>query len=131
LESDASSRDTAAQGARFYNEAKRLLDKEEGRITLATAQGLGVLWIWYVPLACQNWPLLKYSSASMTRKDRHGWIHQSQLAYAVQELFPSITAPKNAADEALDLARAVNVTIWGLFNIAMYAMPCLLPVPDG
>ncbi|GFF42399.1 hypothetical protein IFM58399_06596 [Aspergillus lentulus] len=103
LDSDASSRDAAAQGARFYNEAKRLLDKEEGRITLATAQGLGVLWI----------------CASMTRKDRHGWIHQSQLAYAVQELFPSITAPKDADGEALDLARAANVTIWGLFNIAM------------
>ncbi|KMK59614.1 C6 transcription factor, putative [Aspergillus fumigatus Z5] len=96
LESDA-------QGARFYNEAKRLLDKEEGRITLATAQGLGVLWI----------------CASMTRKDRHGWIHQSQLAYAVQELFPSITPPKDVDGEALDLVRAANVTIWGLSNIAM------------
>ncbi|KAF4283405.1 hypothetical protein KXX16_007462 [Aspergillus fumigatus] len=96
LESDA-------QGARFYNEAKRLLDKEEGRITLATAQGLGVLWI----------------CASMTRKDRHGWIHQSQLAYAVQDLFPSITPPKDVDGEALDLVRAANVTIWGLSNIAM------------
>ncbi|RHZ47722.1 putative C6 transcription factor [Aspergillus thermomutatus] len=103
LESDASSRDAAAQGARFYNEAKRLLDKEEGRITLATAQGLGVLW----------------TCAFKTRKDRHGWIHQSQLAYAVQELFPSITAPRDADGDALDLARAANVTIWGLFNIAM------------
>ena len=112
-----------AQGARFYNEAKRLLDKEEGRITLATAQGLGVLWIWYVSLACQCRPLLKYPSASMTRKDRHGWIHQSQLAYAVQDLFPSITPPKDVDGEALDLVRAANVTIWGLSNIAMYAMP--------
>jgi hypothetical protein len=58
----------------------------------------------------------------MTRKDRHGWIHQSQLAYAVQELFPSITAPENGDGDAHDLARATNVTIWGLFNIAMYAM---------
>ncbi|RLL94262.1 hypothetical protein CFD26_101717 [Aspergillus turcosus] len=103
LESDASSREAAAEGARFYNEAKRLLDKEEGRITLATAQGLGVLW----------------TCASMTRKDRHGWIHQSQLAYAVQELFPIIAAPRNADGEAHDLSRATNVTIWGLFNIAM------------
>lgn len=67
----------------------------------------------------------------MTRKDRHGWIHQSQLAYAVQELFPIIAAPRNADGEAHDLARATNVTIWGLFNIAMYAMKCFLSVPDG
>lgn len=39
--------DAASKGARFYEEAKRLLDKEEGRITLPTVQGLGVLWAWY------------------------------------------------------------------------------------
>jgi hypothetical protein len=30
----------------LYEEAKRLLDKEEGRISVPTVQGLGVLWMW-------------------------------------------------------------------------------------
>lgn len=30
----------------FYMEAKRLLDKEEGRISLPTVQALSVLWMW-------------------------------------------------------------------------------------
>ncbi|EAW12869.1 putative C6 transcription factor [Aspergillus clavatus NRRL 1] len=92
-----------AQGARFYNEAKRLLDKEEGRYTLVTAQGIGVLW----------------TCAFMNRKDRHGWIYQSQLAYAVRELSQSTTAPSPADKDALELSQVTNLTIWGLFNIAM------------
>jgi hypothetical protein len=33
------------QRSLLYDEAKRLLDKEEGRICLQTVQGLGVLWL--------------------------------------------------------------------------------------
>jgi hypothetical protein len=30
----------------LYTEARRLLDKEEGRISLPTVQALSVLWMW-------------------------------------------------------------------------------------
>ncbi|GKZ24284.1 hypothetical protein AbraIFM66951_011192 [Aspergillus brasiliensis] len=95
--------DAASKGARFYEEAKRLLDKEEGRITLPTVQGLGVLW----------------TCASMTGRDRQGWIHRGQLAYAVQELSQknSVLA-SNADEDTLRLVRVINGTVWGLFNVA-------------
>lgn len=35
--------DMASKGARYYHEAKQLLEDEEGRITLTTVQGLGLL----------------------------------------------------------------------------------------
>jgi len=37
---------------RFYGEAKRLYEQEEGNVTLTTMQGLGVLWTWYVKISC-------------------------------------------------------------------------------
>ncbi|KAL4894869.1 hypothetical protein BDV59DRAFT_175146 [Aspergillus ambiguus] len=100
--------DVASKGAHFYDEAKRLLDKEEGRITLPTVQGLGILW------AC----------ASMTGRDRQGWIYRSQLAYAVQELAQkhSFLASK-ADDDTLRTVRVIHNTLWGLFNIStMHAL---------
>jgi hypothetical protein len=36
--------DLSSKGTQYYEEAKRLLEKEEGRITLPTVQGIGVLW---------------------------------------------------------------------------------------
>ncbi|RAL03229.1 putative C6 transcription factor [Aspergillus ibericus CBS 121593] len=95
--------DPSSKGARFYEEAKRLLDKEEGRITLPTVQGLGVLW------AC----------ASMTGRDRQGWIHRGQLAYAVQELLQKNSVLAADADEdTLRMVPVINRTVWGLFNIS-------------
>lgn len=45
-EACAKAEDPTTRGSHFYDEAKRLLDKEEGRISLPTVQGLGVLWTW-------------------------------------------------------------------------------------
>ncbi|KAK1148200.1 hypothetical protein N8T08_010846 [Aspergillus melleus] len=102
-EACAKAEDPTTRGSHFYDEAKRLLEKEEGRITLPTVQGLGVLW----------------SCASMTGRDRQGWIYRSQLAYSVQELSHtySVLAPK-ADEDTLRMARVISNTHWGLFNIA-------------
>ncbi|KAF5856375.1 hypothetical protein ETB97_007477 [Aspergillus alliaceus] len=95
--------DPSSKGAHFYDEAKRLLDKEEGRITLPAVQGIGVLW----------------ARACMTGQDRQGWIYRNQLAYSAHELSQkySLLASKVDEDE-LRMARIVNSTNWGLFNCA-------------
>ncbi|KAH8432729.1 putative C6 transcription factor [Aspergillus melleus] len=102
-EACAKAEDPTTRGSHFYDEAKRLLEKEEGRITLPTVQGLGVLW----------------SCASMTGRDRQGWIYRSQLAYSVQELSHTYSVLAHKADEdTLRMARVISNTHWGLFNIA-------------
>ncbi|KAF9895330.1 hypothetical protein FE257_000234 [Aspergillus nanangensis] len=80
--------DVSSKGAHFYTEAKRLLDKEEGRISLATVQGIGLLW------ACQ----LAYAAQELALKH-------------------SVLASK-ADEDTLSMARVINNASWGLFNIA-------------
>ncbi|PYH88014.1 C6 transcription factor [Aspergillus ellipticus CBS 707.79] len=95
--------DLASKGASFYEEAKHLLFQEMGRITLPTVQGLGVLW------AC----------ASMTGRDRQGWIHRGQLAYTIQELAQKNSVLAADADEdTLRRVHVINRTVWGIFNVA-------------
>ncbi|KAJ5577990.1 uncharacterized protein N7459_006954 [Penicillium hispanicum] len=38
-----------SRGLHFYKEAKRLLDQEEGKVTAAYVQGMGVLYVWPPP----------------------------------------------------------------------------------
>ncbi|KAL4778539.1 hypothetical protein BJX76DRAFT_132127 [Aspergillus varians] len=88
----------------FFEEAKRLLDKEEGRISLPTVQGLGVLW----------------KCASITGRDRQAWISGGQLAYSVREVSQASANPSSEAEsDATSMATIVNHTNWGLFNLAM------------
>ncbi|KAL4885816.1 hypothetical protein BJY04DRAFT_117494 [Aspergillus karnatakaensis] len=87
----------------LYEEAKRLLDKEEGRTSLQTTQGLGVLWM----------------CSLLTGRKRQGWISRGQLSYNLQEI--SLNSPhlsENDPDSAC-MARVVNHTYWGIFNLAM------------
>ena len=39
---------TWSRGLHFYKEAKRLLDLEEGKLTVSFVEGLGVFYVWYV-----------------------------------------------------------------------------------
>ncbi|RAH67887.1 putative C6 transcription factor [Aspergillus aculeatinus CBS 121060] len=95
--------DAASKGVHFYEEAKRLLDQEAGRITLPTVQGLGILW----------------SCAARTGRDRQGWIYRNQLAYALQELLQeSSTLATNPDLDTLRMVHGLNRTVWGLFNVA-------------
>ncbi|KAL4946526.1 hypothetical protein BDV06DRAFT_86936 [Aspergillus oleicola] len=90
----------------FYEEAKRLLDKEEGHISLPTVQGLGVLWM----------------CSCLTGRDRQAWIRGSQLAYSLRELSQAssnMPAEPGSDSDAVCMARTVNHTNWGLFNLAM------------
>ncbi|KAL2862409.1 putative C6 transcription factor [Aspergillus lucknowensis] len=104
--------DLASKRTQFYEEAKRSLDKEEGRIRLPTVQGLGVLWI----------------CASITGRDRQGWISRGQLAYSLQEL--SLTSSNvSSHPDTLRMARVANHTSWGLFNLAMIYALCAKKVP--
>ncbi|CBF80748.1 putative C6 transcription factor [Aspergillus nidulans FGSC A4] len=79
----------------FYTEAKRLLDKEEGRISLPTVQALSVLWM------C--------NSATNIGRDRQAWIIGGQLAYSLRELLASCNSPPDY----------VNHTNWGIFNLSL------------
>ncbi|KAE8313847.1 hypothetical protein BDV41DRAFT_246749 [Aspergillus transmontanensis] len=95
--------DVSSKGAHFYDEAKRLLDKEEGRISLPTVQGIGVLW----------------ARACMIGQDRQAWIYRSQLAYSANELSQKHTVLASTVNEdEVRMARVVNNTSWGLFNSA-------------
>ncbi|KAE8349436.1 hypothetical protein BDV28DRAFT_141215 [Aspergillus coremiiformis] len=93
--------DPLSKGAHFYEEAKRFLDKEEGRITLPTVQGIAILW----------------ARACLIGHDRQEWIYRSQLAYATHELTQTYSVVASKADEdELCMARVINKTCWGIFN---------------
>ncbi|KAL4770610.1 hypothetical protein BDW60DRAFT_192308 [Aspergillus nidulans var. acristatus] len=77
----------------LYTEARRLLDKEEGRISLPTVQALSVLWM----------------CATTIGRDRQAWIIGGQLAYSLRELLASCNS----------LNDYVNHTNWGIFNLSL------------
>ncbi|KAL4751027.1 hypothetical protein BDW72DRAFT_174562 [Aspergillus terricola var. indicus] len=93
----------------LYTEAKRLLDKEEGRISLPTVQALSVLWM----------------CATTYGRDRQAWIIGGQLAYSLRELSASCNP----------LPDYVNHTKWGIFNLSLaHALlvrkPPVIPPPS-
>ncbi|KAI9367655.1 hypothetical protein BJX61DRAFT_551200 [Aspergillus egyptiacus] len=96
--------DLASRRTEFYEEAKRCLHKEEGRISLAMVQGLGLLWL----------------CASITGRDRQGWISRGKLAYALRELSQVSSSPAGRSDaDSVRLIHVISHTHWGLFNLAM------------
>ncbi|KAL4808650.1 hypothetical protein BDV18DRAFT_157593 [Aspergillus unguis] len=93
--------DWSTRGDHFYQEARRLLDAEEGRISLTTVQGLGVL----------------YSLTSMNGKDRHGWMYLVRTANAtrvLRSMQPQLIAESNAPKETLE--RVLDNLEIGLFG---------------
>ncbi|KAJ5938124.1 hypothetical protein N7454_004466 [Penicillium verhagenii] len=92
-----------SRGLQFYKEAKQHLDQSNGKVTVPYVQGLGVL----------------YACTCMMGKDRTGWIYLGQLAYAIHELARKHKPPPPDADpDTQHKSRAIDMAIWGLFNLA-------------
>ncbi|OJJ48145.1 hypothetical protein ASPZODRAFT_62889 [Penicilliopsis zonata CBS 506.65] len=101
--------DLATKGAHFYQEAKRLLDLEEGRSTLTTMQGLGVM----------------YTCSTFMGKDRVGWMYVTNAVESARELC--------AMRDLGGTEHAVRDATMGLFNSAgalkLHKMPPMKKKP--
>ncbi|GFN20833.1 hypothetical protein AtubIFM55763_002646 [Aspergillus tubingensis] len=112
--------DPSTRGLHFYNEAKRCFEQEDGHSTLATVQGLAVL----------------STCACFMGKDRRGWIYQGQLAFAAKELQRTLrTVSSGSSNEASDIRRVTDLTLWGLYNMTIatafaYQKPPLIEKPS-
>ncbi|PYH90331.1 hypothetical protein BO71DRAFT_334734 [Aspergillus ellipticus CBS 707.79] len=90
--------DITTKGIHFAAEAKRLLDAEEGEVTLATAQGIAIL----------------YTYQSVTGKDRLGWTYMIRACKAVSMLRSSSLNRGDAADDVM--SRSLDHLQVGLFG---------------
>ncbi|RMJ28952.1 Transcription factor [Aspergillus sp. HF37] len=93
--------DISSKGMHFYHEAKSLLEREEGRITVPTVQGLGSM----------------YFCSSAIGKGRLGWMYMCQAAAGAQELSSSKRQLLSEAGEASqDMELAIDVAVGGIFS---------------
>ncbi|RAL14755.1 Zn(II)2Cys6 transcription factor [Aspergillus homomorphus CBS 101889] len=93
--------DPNSKGQHFYAEARRHYEKVEGQLDMPTIQGCGVL---YVCMAAMG-------------KDRVGWWYLGQINSMAQEYAKTHPPPETETQES----RAVNNTIWGLYNLTATA----------
>ncbi|KAI9927032.1 hypothetical protein MW887_003413 [Aspergillus wentii] len=93
--------DQASRGMHFYEEAKRLLDKEEGKVTLTTFQGLGAMYI----------------CTCMIGKDRLGWMYLNQSAQAAREM-TSLRSRLVGNDQGTpEMIHTLASSVMGMFSI--------------
>ncbi|KAH8692094.1 hypothetical protein BGW36DRAFT_41532 [Talaromyces proteolyticus] len=106
--------DPNSKGMHFYKEAKRLLDKEEGRVNITSLQGCTTL----------------LASMAIMGKDRVAWLYLGQIARMAAEISASLP-PKSphGNEKLLDEARSIDNTLWGVYNItAMYSTAFMKPL---
>ncbi|KAF9895160.1 hypothetical protein FE257_000062 [Aspergillus nanangensis] len=108
--------DLTTKGEHFWKEAKRLLDAEEGKITLATVQGLGLM----------------YSCSSVMGKDRLGWTYMVRASKAVPILRSSpdqIFRDSNLTGEAISqLLDHLEVGMFGSMVLGCLSLQKIPPM---
>ncbi|PYH92151.1 hypothetical protein BO71DRAFT_400803 [Aspergillus ellipticus CBS 707.79] len=100
--------DTLTRGDHFYDEARRLVEEEDGATKLPTIQGLLVLFVRMVLMG----------------KDRLGWMYLD-LAIRGADEYAERHPPQPTPDDAV-LEQVTNRTLWGAFNIASTAAVSLM-----
>ncbi|PLB46427.1 hypothetical protein P170DRAFT_465950 [Aspergillus steynii IBT 23096] len=94
--------DPSSSGVHFYNEAKQLLEKEEGRLRLTTLQATGDIYV----MTC------------VMGKDRLGWKLLVDIADSVREFQSKRNRLiSDAGEQSEEMRLAIDKTILGLFNL--------------
>ncbi|OJJ95245.1 hypothetical protein ASPACDRAFT_36771 [Aspergillus aculeatus ATCC 16872] len=101
--------DPDSKGVHFYKEARRLYEKIEGRLDLPTIQGCGVLFI------CM----------AVMGKDRVGWLYLGHLRSMADE-YTKKHPPPPAGMSPFRESRAIDNTIWGIYNLTATASISLM-----
>ncbi|KAH8691609.1 hypothetical protein BGW36DRAFT_305078 [Talaromyces proteolyticus] len=92
--------DSVTKGEHFWKEAKRLLDEEEGRVSIPTTQGLGIM----------------FTCACAMGKDRAGWVYTIQAAEVMKSLRKAESRVVNTGLSASELRQLLDRIELGQFN---------------
>ncbi|KAA8649311.1 hypothetical protein EYZ11_007050 [Aspergillus tanneri] len=105
--------DPTSRGFHFLAEAKDLLAREEGRVSLPTLQGLGCI----------------YTSTCIIGKDRLGWKYLVEIGDCARQLAARRSRLVAEARDKMQMDRALNTAVFGLFSLTPTAALTLQKPP--